>query len=450
MTIACGHRCSSMTRCGPKRCGSRRQFGYVDIDCRFGIYDMCNNCRKIPRAADFPSATSPVQLNSRAAQSYLPGSVLAGPVLAPWKVLVVRNAGVGGPFGQQMPPYQCAPAALPIPEDPGGCGRYHSRRRTGIDIDRVAVAAPVIADRLDLQCVIPRPDQPAVFVGSNGPGRFVDVEDLDGVPVGRENMECPQPCRTTLTGTKRLGTAGQRRHAEQSPAHMEEGRRRLHRTPHPAGLGRQFGLPRYGLHRTSHVTLFSQVTTILRESTSGDYSRSTDRITITPTDRFRPRKQPGQQRAVRTQQWILEAAAHIFAEYGYAAGTTNRIAERAGVSVGSLYQYFPNKDALLRALMDSHIDAARRLLIQRLADGVPERVDDILRLFIRATIDNHRDAPRLHRVLFEEAPRSPQVLARLHEMEQFAVTMVAGLLDSLPGVAVADSTLSARNVVAAV
>ncbi|MGK8503143.1 TetR/AcrR family transcriptional regulator [Nocardia asiatica] len=171
---------------------------------------------------------------------------------------------------------------------------------------------------------------------------------------------------------------------------------------------------------------------------------------MTPSDRFRPRKQPKQQRAAQTRQWILDAAAQIFSEHGYAAGTTNRIAERAGVSVGSLYQYFPNKDAVLRALMDAHIDAGTHLLARRLSGGLPEPLDETLRLFVRAAIDNHRDDPRLHRVLFEEAPRAPQVLTRLHRTEQSAVTLVAQLLDDHPEVAVPDSALAARVVVATV
>jgi AcrR family transcriptional regulator len=96
----------------------------------------------------------------------------------------------------------------------------------------------------------------------------------------------------------------------------------------------------------------------------------------------------------------LDAAAHVFTENGYAAGTTNRIAEQAGISIGSLYQYFPNKDAILRALMDSHLDAGTRLLSERLSGGLPEKLEDTLRVFVRAAIDNHRDNPRLHRVLF--------------------------------------------------
>lgn len=124
---------------------------------------------------------------------------------------------------------------------------------------------------------------------------------------------------------------------------------------------------------------------------------------MAPTDRFRPRKQPRQQRALETRQAILEAAARVFAEYGYAAGTTNRIAEAADLSIGSLYQYFPNKDAILSALTDAHVDAGTALLRDRTATGLPESLEDLLRLFVRATIDNHRDDTRLHRVLFEEA-----------------------------------------------
>ena len=65
---------------------------------------------------------------------------------------------------------------------------------------------------------------------------------------------------------------------------------------------------------------------------------------------------PRQERSRATVEAILEAAAQVFERHGYAAGTTNRIAERAGVSIGSLYQYFPNKDAILVALVEQHVD----------------------------------------------------------------------------------------------
>lgn len=116
------------------------------------------------------------------------------------------------------------------------------------------------------------------------------------------------------------------------------------------------------------------------------------------------------------------------------------------MSIGSLYQYFPNKDAVLRALMDAHVESGAQLLAERLTGGLPERLDDTLRVFVRATIDNHRDNPRLHRVLFEEAPRAPAFLARLHELEQLTVDATAQLLERHPDVH-ADGRLSARMVV---
>jgi AcrR family transcriptional regulator len=177
-----------------------------------------------------------------------------------------------------------------------------------------------------------------------------------------------------------------------------------------------------------------------------DYSLFRGRPTITPTDRFRQRKQPKQRRAAETRQRILDAAAQVFAEYGYVAGTTNRIAERAEVSIGSLYQYFPNKDAVLRALMQDHADAGARLIAERSAAGLPANLDDVLRVFVRATIDNHRDNPRLHRVLFEEAPRAPDFLAHMHEMERQAVEGAAALLAAHPSVP-ASSPLTAHVVV---
>lgn len=66
---------------------------------------------------------------------------------------------------------------------------------------------------------------------------------------------------------------------------------------------------------------------------------------------LRPRKKPVQSRAVETYACILEAAAQVIEQHGIGAFNTNAVAERAGVSIGSLYQYFPGKDALVIALM---------------------------------------------------------------------------------------------------
>lgn len=166
--------------------------------------------------------------------------------------------------------------------------------------------------------------------------------------------------------------------------------------------------------------------------------------------RLRPRKLPRQARSERTRQWILEAAAQVVAEHGYAAGTTNRIAERAGVSIGSVYQYYPNKDAILVELMSAHVESGLAALWALVEGGLPEALDDLIRVFVRATVDNHRDEPALHRVLFEETPRPPSFVQALHEAEAAVVAVAAGMLAAHPEVRVADTGTAARIVVATI
>jgi AcrR family transcriptional regulator len=173
--------------------------------------------------------------------------------------------------------------------------------------------------------------------------------------------------------------------------------------------------------------------------------------------RLQPRKTPRQRRSRATRERILGAAARVFAERGYAGGTTNHIAAEAGLSVGSLYQYFPNKDALAAELMREHAAEAVALVADRLAEvqagvqaGGGIGLEAALRSFVDAAVANHRGDPELHRVLFEEAPRPPDVLAELHELEAAAVAAGAGLLRADPTVHVADPTLAAWFVVATI
>jgi AcrR family transcriptional regulator len=70
----------------------------------------------------------------------------------------------------------------------------------------------------------------------------------------------------------------------------------------------------------------------------------------------RPRRKAKQERSRKTVQALLEAAARVLKQHGYAAATTNRIAETAGASVGTLYEYFPNKEAIYEALIQQEIE----------------------------------------------------------------------------------------------
>lgn len=80
-------------------------------------------------------------------------------------------------------------------------------------------------------------------------------------------------------------------------------------------------------------------------------------MTVAHPQNLKPRKTPCQARAEATVDAILEAAIQVLLSEGARRLTTTRVAARAGVSVGTLYQYFPHKEALLYAVLKQHLDA---------------------------------------------------------------------------------------------
>lgn len=135
---------------------------------------------------------------------------------------------------------------------------------------------------------------------------------------------------------------------------------------------------------------------------------------MSPKPPATPRKQPKQERSQVTVEAILSATAHILTENGYNQLTTNRVAERAGVSIGSLYQYFPNKEALIFALAEHHANEMVQLAKQHL-EGLSDRtIPEVLRQIIKAALAAHAVNPKLHRVLHEQIPHS-EVMKRLDQ-----------------------------------
>jgi AcrR family transcriptional regulator len=170
-----------------------------------------------------------------------------------------------------------------------------------------------------------------------------------------------------------------------------------------------------------------------------------------PDRRLEPRKLPRQARSEATVEAILEAAAQVFERQGYSAGTTNRIAERAGVSIGSLYQYFPNKDAILVALVYRHLAESTAELgphLERLSRGA--RFDDVLPEIVNAMVALHALAPGLHRVLFEETQLPPALRAELDGLEDWLVDLAADALAADSCSRPVDPRLSARVVIGAI
>src|SRR3954471_21895921 len=102
-----------------------------------------------------------------------------------------------------------------------------------------------------------------------------------------------------------------------------------------------------------------------------------------------PRRNPRQERSKITVNAILEAAARVWREQDYTRGSTNLIARRAGVSVGSLYQYFPNKTALLSALKEQcHGQLMARLTTACRAESAS--LEAALRTIVSAAAAHHR------------------------------------------------------------
>ena len=120
------------------------------------------------------------------------------------------------------------------------------------------------------------------------------------------------------------------------------------------------------------------------------------------TSPLKPRKQPSQPRAEKTVAALLEAAAQVLERDGLEGFNTNAVARRAGVSIGSLYQYFPGKDALILALMRRegerfYAEAAHALDMPTGAEG--------LRALIAAAVRQQLERPTLARLLDVEETR---------------------------------------------
>ncbi|GAB7051297.1 TetR/AcrR family transcriptional regulator [Catenuloplanes indicus] len=161
--------------------------------------------------------------------------------------------------------------------------------------------------------------------------------------------------------------------------------------------------------------------------------------------RLQPRREPRQVRAELTRERILTAAAHVFTEYGYAAGTTNRIAEQARISIGSLYQYFPNKDAILAQLLIRHIDRGTWTAADRI-DLTPGSLRAMVHAMVRDAIDHHSDDPQLLRIMIEQAPVSPDLLDAINRHGETRTTQIRDLLARHPDVRVRDLGTAAELV----
>jgi AcrR family transcriptional regulator len=149
-----------------------------------------------------------------------------------------------------------------------------------------------------------------------------------------------------------------------------------------------------------------------------------------------PRREPKQERGQQRVERILDAAAQEFARVGFEAATTNAIARRARTSVGSLYQFFPNKEAILYALTDRYAAKMRELHDRVLGEQAhrlpPPMFFDRL---VEGIAAFHRSEPGF-RTLFYGSTTSPHLTAAARQLHQECIGRaekgIAARLPSLP------------------
>ena len=125
---------------------------------------------------------------------------------------------------------------------------------------------------------------------------------------------------------------------------------------------------------------------------------------------------------------LLDATARVLVREGYDRASTNRIAAVAGVSVGSLYQYFPNKEALVAALVARHNSETLQLVRDALKKVTSSDLKTAMRELVKAAVDAHLVDPALHRIFAEQVPRMGQ-LAKIEALQREAFLLFRTYLE---------------------
>lgn len=169
---------------------------------------------------------------------------------------------------------------------------------------------------------------------------------------------------------------------------------------------------------------------------------------IAPAIRFAPRKTPQQARSTACVDAILEATIQVLLKDGMAKLTTTRIASRAGVSVGTLYQYFPNKSAVLQALLERHLDgvvcAVEEACTQTEGATLAEIAEWVAAAFVRAKFHNLDASVGLYAI--SDDVDGKRIARKMHVRSIQALTRVLG---TASGERIARPAVAAATVFAA-
>jgi AcrR family transcriptional regulator len=140
---------------------------------------------------------------------------------------------------------------------------------------------------------------------------------------------------------------------------------------------------------------------------------------------------------------MLDAVTVVLKRHGPDGVTTNRISEAAGFSIGSLYQYFPDKQAIYRALHERHVNEVRAAITQALAENASGSLEDFTRALVEGLVSVHAADPQLHQLITALVPEGPaefrsaltevfeQVAGAADDETKRMLFVLSGLVESL-------------------
>lgn len=123
-------------------------------------------------------------------------------------------------------------------------------------------------------------------------------------------------------------------------------------------------------------------------------------------ERAAVRRAPRQERSRQTVEAVLDAVERVLKSDGVEGVTTNRIADAAGVSIGSVYQYFPDKQSIFTALHQRHVDEVSQVIERAVAGNAADSIEDFTCALVSSLMDAHDADPRLHEIISDVVPES--------------------------------------------
>lgn len=155
-------------------------------------------------------------------------------------------------------------------------------------------------------------------------------------------------------------------------------------------------------------------------------------MTSSRPPRLAPRKQPRQARSAATLEAVFEACIQVLRAEGLERLTTTRVAERAGVSVGSLYQYYPNKEALLAAVLARHLEEVARAVERTCQAHHGSTLQMLVDAVVTAFVSAKMARPEVSQALYAPAAElggMAVVSALTHRVQHVAAAALASVSD---------------------